>query len=186
MKRLFAAIKTDPGEDFLKSYRGLRKMLAGESVKWVEEHNLHITLKFFGETDERLIPGISASLAGISAAMPGPCFQLSGLGIFGSRYNPRVVWSGIQPYEPLVVMMKKFQEEMVRHGFEADRQNSVPHLTLGRIKFLNDKERFARALDFFRNIGSESRNIPECILYESILRKEGPEYRVLQKFPFAK
>ena len=111
---------------------------------------------------------------------------MSGIGIFGSRYDPRVVWAGIEPPEPLASLMKIVQKEMEQHGFEPDRQNTVPHLTLGRIKFLKDKELFKKVIDIHRDLQSDFIKISESILFESILRKEGPQYISLGKFPFGK
>ena len=184
MKRLFAAVKINPNENFLKSFRILSSGLKTESIKWVEEHNIHITIKFFGETEERLIPGISEHMKGISKNTPMLNFCLSGLGIFGSSYQPKVIWTGIEPFEQLSSLMKRTRTEMEKIGFESDRQNIVPHLTLGRIKFLKDKELFRKSLEVNRNIRSEPMMVKECILFESILRKEGPEYITLEKFPF--
>jgi 2'-5' RNA ligase len=186
MKRIFAAIRTEPGDDFLLAFRHLKNRLSGESIKWVEEENLHLTLKFFGETDERLVPGISDSLSLVCSGVPSFSLRLKGIGIFGSRYQPRVVWSGIDPYDKLVELMKKVQKEMVNHGFEADRQNTVPHLTLGRIKMLRDAVIFHREIEAAGRISSGSIPVSECILYESILGKSGPRYLVLKKFTFGK
>ena len=186
MKRLFAAVKIEPGEKFIKSFRELRFGINTEPVKWVEEHNMHITIKFFGETDEGLIPDISDTLGKVAQNNRELNFRLSGIGIFGSRYQPRVVWAGIEPNDPLANLMKIIQKEMERFGFESDRQNAVPHLTLGRIKFLRDKLLFQKVLDVNREIQSDPIQVEECILYESILHREGPQYNVIGKFPFKK
>jgi 2'-5' RNA ligase len=185
MKRLFAAVKIEPGEKFLKSFRELRTRLSSEPIKWVEEHNIHITVKFFGETEERLIPGITETLGRISQNSRELNFILSGIGIFGSSYQPRVVWAGIEPHEPLAQLMKKTQKEMEKLGYPSDRQNLVPHLTLGRIKYLKDRFLFQKILNEYKGISSGPVVINECILFESILRREGPEYLILEKFPFA-
>jgi RNA 2',3'-cyclic 3'-phosphodiesterase len=186
MKRLFAALKIYPDNDFLASYRKLKAGLCHESIKWVEEHNIHITLKFFGETEERKIPGISSVLKRMAETTSPVRLQLTGLGIFGSSYAPKVIWAGIEPYAQLSLLMKDIHGDLVSVGYEPDRQNLVPHLTLGRIKFLHDKTLFNRTLDQFRNITSAPLCIGEIILYESILRREGPEYIALNKFTLKK
>jgi len=186
MKRLFAAVKTEPGAGFMKSFRDLRTGLGSAKIKWVEEHNIHIAVKFFGETDESLIKGISGSLGRIALNTGKLDFRLSGIGIFGSRYDPRVVWAGIKPSEPLAALMNTVQKEMEHFGFESDRQNIVPHLTLGRIKFLEDKELFNKMIGVNRELQSDLIKINEIILFESILYKEGPQYIVLGKFFFGK
>jgi 2'-5' RNA ligase len=186
MKRIFAAVKIEPCDKFMKSFREMRSRLISEPIKWVEEHNIHITIKFFGETDEGLIPDISGTLGKIAQNSLELNFRLSGIGIFGSRYQPRVVWAGIDPHEPLARLMKTVQKEMEQYGFESDRQNIIPHLTLGRIKFLKDKLLFQSVIDANRELQSAPIQVRGCILYESILHREGPQYIVLRKFPFGK
>jgi 2'-5' RNA ligase len=186
MKRLFAALKIIPDNGFTGKYRELKQSLRHEQIKWVEEHNIHITLKFFGDTEEGMIPLIGETLRTIASSTPPVVVRLSGLGIFGSAYSPRVVWTGIEPYEEVASLMKKVHDGLKTVGFEPDRQNLVPHLTLGRIKFLKDKILFSRAIEQFKSISSLPITVGEIILYESILRREGPTYIALEKFPFEK
>jgi len=186
MKRLFAALKIAPDSGFTSNYRELKHSLRHEQIKWVEEHNIHITLKFFGDTEEGRIPVIGEVLRPIATSMPPIVLHLSGLGIFGSSSAPRVVWTGIEPYEQVASLMKKVHAGLKPAGFEPDRQNLVPHLTLGRVKFLKDKILFNRAIEQFRTISSLPVSIGEMLLYESILRREGPTYIALEKFPFEK
>jgi 2'-5' RNA ligase len=183
MKRLFAAFKIYPDPDFMAKYIGLKHELRVEPIKWVEEHNIHITLKFFGETEEYKIPEICSVIRKRASMVSCIDLHLAGLGIFGSSYAPKVIWVGIEPYDDLSMMMKSLHNDLKIIGFEPDRQNLVPHLTLGRIKFLKDKIRFNRAINQYKTISSEPIHIDEIILYESILHREGPEYIVLEKFP---
>jgi 2'-5' RNA ligase len=184
MKRLFIAIKVTPDEGFLIGFRELKRDLRHERIKWVEENNIHITLKFLGETDEKLVPAIAATLRNTAGDFARFSFSLTGTGIFGSRYDPRVVWCGIEPYKQLQDLMKRIHQDMGLHGFEPDRQNLVPHLTLGRIKFLQDKQLFQSVLEAHRDIQSDPVHAKEFILYESILKKEGPVYIDLERFRF--
>jgi len=186
MKRLFAALKIYSDETFLSSYRELKAALHHEKINWVAEQNIHVTLKFFGETDERKIPEICSVLEERAQKTSHIHFQLAGLGIFGSSYAPKVIWVGIEPYGQISFLMKNTHNDLTAIGYEADRQNLVPHLTLGRIKFLRDKVIFNRTLDLFKSISSSPILIGEMILFESILHREGPEYVVLNKFPFKK
>ena len=81
------------------------------------------------------------------------------------------------------MLIKNLHGDLAAIGFESDRQNPVPHLTLGRIKFLKDKVIFNRITDKLKTISSPLIRAGEIILYESILRREGPEYLILEKFP---
>ncbi len=183
MKRLFAAIKINPDMEFLNQIHSLEKSLQYERIKWVEGHNIHITLKFFGETEEKKIPGITVALRNVASVSKAFPFFLKNLGIFGSSYDPRVVWVGIEPYQELVSLMKRIHKELNPLGFESDRQNLVPHLTLGRIKNLQDKPLFQRNIERFKSIYSAEMRAESFILFESILTKDGPIYLALETFP---
>ena len=180
MKRLFIAISIHPDKAFMDQFHSLKLALQHEKIKWVEEHNIHITLKFFGETEEDKIPAIVRVMEKIASERNPFRFSLKKPGIFGSSYEPRVVWIGIDPYQELVEIMKSLHRELKTIGFEPDRQNLVPHLTLGRIKFLNDKPLFQKTLERFKDLASREMTVDSFLLYESILRREGPEYRVVK------
>ncbi|MCX6249329.1 MAG: RNA 2',3'-cyclic phosphodiesterase [Bacteroidetes bacterium] len=184
MKRLFAAIKITPDKGFLDKYHHLQSQLRYEKIKWVEDLNIHITLKFFGETEEKKIAEINQALQMVADQTRAFQISLTGLGIFGSSYNPKVIWTGIQPYVDLVEIMKRTQNELKSCGYEPDRQNLVPHLTLGRVKFLSDKQLFQRTIDEYKEIGSTPIKPVSFHLFESILKKEGPTYIILKTFNF--
>ena len=112
MKRLFAAIKIHPEKAFLDQLHLLENQLRHEKIKWVEDHNIHITLKFFGETEENKILEINSVLQSIADKTNSFELSLQKLGIFGSSYNPKVIWAGIHPYDDLVDIMKGLQKEL--------------------------------------------------------------------------
>jgi len=186
MKRLFVALKIQPGSLFLNSFLALKTSLRHENIKWVEMHNIHVTLKFFGDMRETLIPEISKILKHEAEFRMPFNIKLNGLGIFGSSYSPRVIWVGIEPYVELSGLMHRLQRELEVAGFESDRQNLVPHLTLGRIKALKDKVLFNKVIASMKEIISLPILIDKMILFESILKQEGPEYLILEQFNFKK
>lgn len=186
MKRLFAAIKIYPEKAFFDQLHQLETQLRHEKIKWVEDNNIHITLKFFGETEESKIPEISIVLQSVADKTKSFELSLQKLGIFGSSYNPKVIWAGIHPYDELVGIMKGLQKELKSIGYEPDRQNLVPHLTLGRIKYLIDKSIFQQTIEEFKELTSIPVKVVSFHLYESILKKEGPVYIVLGTFSLQK
>jgi len=186
MKRLFVAIKIDPDPGFLQVFRTIKSCLGQERIKWVEENNLHLTLKFLGETPEEAIPNIKAALEPVTGVVRPFDYSLKGLGVFGSRYSPRVIWTGLEPSEKFTFLMKDIKEKFELIGIPGDRQNLVPHLTLGRIKSIADRIIFQRTIDRFGNYVSLTYKAESVILYESILTRTGPEYHILQKYLFNK
>jgi 2'-5' RNA ligase len=186
MKRLFAAIKINPDDGFLSRFQDMQQAFQSARIKWVEAHNIHMTLKFFGETEEQKIPQIITLMNQRAQKTTPFMITLKGLGIFGSAYDPKIIWAGIEPYEALSQLMTSLHQELAEAGFEPDRQNKVPHLTLGRIRQLKDKEHFQKTLALYRNLQSAPEKVTSFILYESILRREGPEYRIVESFSLDK
>jgi len=180
MKRLFAAIKIHPDEAFLKRYYAIKKALKDENIKWVNPENIHITLKFFGETPEHHIPGISIALR--QAAKEATPFDLvlQDAGVFGSSYNPRVIWFGIEPHDEIIQLSKAIFRELEVIGIERGRQNFVPHLTVARIKSLDDKKLFQEVIDRSKEGFIQKEEVNEFHLFESILLPTGAKYELIE------
>lgn len=181
-KRLFAAIKLHPDQAFVAQFHAFQQKLKQNRIKWVEEENVHITLKFFGETPEKKIPEICNALAKACAGCSSFPLTLTQTGIFGSRYKPRVIWLNVLDAEPLHLLQQRIVSELEPIGFLSDRQNFVPHLTLGRINQIIDMISFQQSMDAFRNAFQHSEIINELILFESILKAEGPVYSEIERF----
>lgn len=181
MKRIFAAVKIELQPAIHQLFQQLKQHLSADKIKWVEEENLHITLKFFGETPEDKVEAIAVALKQITTQLS---FEITfgQLGIFGSSYNPRVVWLGIEDGGNLSKLSERIKEIVVPLGFPNDRQNFVPHLTLGRINALTDKTHFQRVIDRYRTNPFEKQEIDKFILYESILTPSGPQYIIIETY----
>lgn len=181
MKRLFAAVKILPSKEFLSVYDSLRSGLKFSEIKWVKPDIVHVTLKFFGETEDSRIPGISRVLSEV-ASRHGPFSAgIANVGIFGSSYNPKVIWFGIEGSEPLKALAEDVLSSVEAIGWERDRQNFVPHLTIGRIKYVPDKRLFQQVIDRHKNTRMQELRVVEFHLYESILNYSGPTYHILEK-----
>lgn len=183
MKRLFAAVHVAPSKEFRDLFTSLQRGLRFADIKWVSPENIHITLKFFGETFEDRIPDISRVLKQVSSRHEAFSFTIAETGIFGSSYNPRVVWFGIKNAGPLVALAQDVLTEVESIGWERDRQNFVPHITLGRVKDAKDKRLFQKMIDEHNKAFIQEAGVTGFRLYESILQREGPIYKVLEVYP---
>lgn len=182
MKRLFAAVKIHPSPEFMKTYNSLKSGLKFCRITWVKPESIHVTLKFFGETEERKIPEISRVLREVASSHKPFASELVNVGIFGSSYSPKVIWFGIERSEPLKKLGIDVLQSVEKIGWEPDRQNFVPHLTIGRIKEVPDKQLFQRMIDMHKTDRLQEFSVSEFNLYESILLKEGPLYKVLESY----
>ena len=183
VKRLFIALPLPATALLQELLKQLSHQLSHEKINWVKTQNLHLTLKFLGPVSTEKIPEIISTTK--DCVKPYLSFNLdfNKTGIFGSRYDPKVLWLGLKtPSETLLSLTNDLLNQLDAIGFKRDRQNFVPHLTLGRIKQLKQKPLFQQVV---QNIPQQSylkADINEVILYESILHKTGPEYRVVERF----
>jgi RNA 2',3'-cyclic 3'-phosphodiesterase len=182
MKRLFTAVKIHPSPEFLNTYNSLRSGLHFAWITWVKPESIHVTLKFFGETEEKLIPAISEVLWEVAGRHQPFTSELVNVGIFGSSYDPKVIWFGMEKAEPLKELGADVLKALESIGWERDRQNFVPHLTIGRIKNVPDKHLFQTIIDMHKKTRMQEVRVTEFHLYESILTREGPIYKVLDTF----
>ena len=186
MKRLFIAIKIVPDQSFTEIYRELIAKLSYENLRFVEPEKLHLTLRFLGETEEEKIPDIDRLMKKSAEANKAFTLNIKNAGVFGSSYNPRVIWFGIDHNEALTHLHTRIETNLTKVGFFPDRQNFVPHLTLSRIKQLKDLKLFQKIIGGFREKEIMKQDVLEFSLIESILMKEGPIYNTLNSYTLQK
>ncbi|MBU1370260.1 MAG: RNA 2',3'-cyclic phosphodiesterase [Bacteroidetes bacterium] len=187
MKRLFIAIHVSPEPVLLNLLEMLKTELSNERINWVKPANMHLTLKFLGSVAEAQIPVINDAVRECISGFEPLALQFDKTGIFGSRYEPRVLWLGPDKISPqLHSLANNLLDAMDTLGFIRDRQNFVPHLTLGRIKKLTDKQHFQQVIGNIPQKTYIQTRVDELILFESILHKEGPQYLVQQAFSLSK
>lgn len=180
--RLFAAINIVPDDNLSMIYNGLKQTLDFNIIKWVDLHNLHITLRFFGDTTEEELPVIIEALNKAKDGISPFELTLENTGIFGSRYDPRVIWFGIKESKPLLSLHSNITKSLEEVEYFTDRQNFIPHLTIARIKEIKDKQFFNQIIERFSNIKLLNQNIVEFSLYHSELKKEGPIHTCIETF----
>ncbi len=185
-KRLFAAIKIEPENNLFTVYNSLKNIWQEHKINWVSLDNMHLTFHFFGETDEKLISSISAQLADAVSHIPSFEISISKFGIFGSSYKPRVLWLGIDQNKSIDLLAKHIANNLQKTGYTPDRQNFVPHLTIGRIKHINDKPLFQKQLDEVKGKIIQTSVVHHLYLFESILSSQEASYHIIEKFNFSR
>ena len=177
MKRVFIAIRIEPGNEFMKMFSTFRTALKNENIKWTEISNIHITLVFLGDTHENRVKEIDNLLAEICSGIRSFNLELSGAGVFRSMNDPRVLWAGISRSTELDVLHKKVTSGLKETGTLMEERPYSPHLTLGRIKRINNIEVLSDIIGKYRNKEIQKNIVTEITFYESILRPEGPIYK---------
>ncbi len=183
--RTFVAIKINPEQQLLNKIEALKRALADEQIKWVEKQNLHLTLKFLGEISEKQAFKVKDVLMHFARSQHSFSVLPEGIGYFKSRGIPKVLFVKIKNKKVLQQLANEMNDFFLPLEFEKESRPFNPHLTLARIKFLKNKNAFYEAFRLYQDISLQPSIVSEIILYQSLLKTEGPVYRELGKFSLA-
>jgi 2'-5' RNA ligase len=127
MIRLFVAIEIP--ETVTESLARLESGVPG--ARWQTREQMHLTLRFIGEVDERDAASIDDALSAIHE--PRFTLELKTVGEFGGR-NPRALWAGVVSNDALKHLQRKIETALQRLGLEAEERKYTPHVTLARLR----------------------------------------------------
>ena len=176
MMRLFIAMPL-PGdiEEELGRIIFLLKQKGG-SVKWVTPKNIHLTMKFLGDTEENLVDSIKEQIDAIAREYAAVETVISRLGAFPNLSRPRVIWAGLDKnIETLAEISGKVEAAVESLGFEREERRFKAHLTLGRVRQpagLSDLTAYMKSLD----VPEMSFPMDRLVLFRSTLTPRGPIY----------
>ncbi len=178
--RTFIAIKITAGEKLSELTSELKKSLNNEEIRWVDINNLHLTLRFLGETNTQQVTEVINLLESVSQDYQVFQFGLKGVGFFKSNGQPRVLFFDVENDLILKQLVSEIEGGLVKSGFPAEEKTFNPHLTIGRIKSISDKEGFKSLVHRFIDTEIQQVTVTEIIYYQSILNYEGPVYKPIK------
>lgn len=147
------------------------------SVRWVRTAGIHLTLKFLGEIEEAVVPGVLGAMRAALAGVEPFEFAVRGLGWFPPGRRPRVLWAGVEGDDgALNLVAGRLNEALVDCGVRAEKRAFRAHLTLarvrGRVDVVNIEKAFERVSG--RDFGSNAAE--GLVLYMSELHPTGARY----------
>ncbi len=149
--------------------------ISDRAVRWVAPENIHLTLRFLGDTAEDKLPLISQELDNITSDFQPFKLYLNELGCFPNRKRPRVVWAGISgELKRLNALQKRIETAVQSLGWQGEKRPFRAHLTIGRVK---DRSQ-ARQLDWELSLEKQEIPVSAVNLIESQLLPSGPVYTI--------
>lgn len=155
-------------------------------VKWVPSENIHLTLKFLGNTPEKLLPKIREELFNVVLYYKPFYITIYTTGVFPNRKYPRVIWIGVKDSEILRRLYVDIENAMVSLGFKKENKKYSPHLTIGRMRSQKGIMNLIHVLDTFKDKDFGNINIKQIKLMKSELKPQGAIYSCLYEIPFGK
>jgi RNA 2',3'-cyclic 3'-phosphodiesterase len=183
VKRLFIALPVD--SEMKHRLNKLTSALETRDthVKWVEEENFHLTLKFLGETRQEKIEEIRKALSELLKDTAGFEIYLKNLTAFPGMTNPKVICVDIiSGTEKLARIADSIENSLEKLGFPRENRKFRPHLTLGRLKSPDNCEKLKDKIEKFREFDGGKIQVNEICLMQSNLTRKGPIYTTVEKF----
>lgn len=170
--RLFISISIP--DEIKKEIANIQNKLPDFKGKKSESENLHLTLKFLGEVEEKKIHEIKQKLDEIKIKKFNSSFLE--LGVFNPEYI-RIIWVSLNHCDEL----QKNIEDKLKDFFSPEKI-FMSHLTIARIKNIKNKKRFLQEL---KKIKFDKLNfeVNKFYLMESELTIEGSKYKIISEYP---
>lgn len=177
--RTFVAVKITVPSALRPVLRSLATM--NWPVAAVSPDNLHVTLKFLGDTPIELRDAIQKQIAESMIGQPPFVLRVAGLGAFPHVDRPSVVWAGLSDAEPLVSLAQRLEAALESHGFARESRPFHPHLTLARVKGRPPGELF-ELLRQHANTDFGTVEIPSVEFLRSDRERDGARYTTLAEY----
>lgn len=181
--RLFVAL--EPNSKVVANLTELVRRLGPVSpIQWVHPRNMHLTLKYIGDTPKKGLDAVVQALSRVRVATPLNV-PLAGLGFFPSSRTPRIFWVGAENTSALRQLATGVDAALQPLGVVPEVRPFQPHLTLGRVLEGQSLEEMKAAVEDLpsREFGAISPD--RFALFGSTVTEAGPEYSKLAEFPIA-
>jgi 2'-5' RNA ligase len=183
--RLFIAVALPgPAISALKeSQEALQAAGAPRLVTWVAPANIHLTLKFLGETPLTQCAVIAEALSDVAGLHSQFTLYTTGLGCFPNPRKPRVIWAGLGgDIDALLRLHQSVERALAQLGHPPEQRSFSPHLTLGRVRRDASRAELERLGIVIGNSAPPAPvrwAVTELSLYRSELKPGGPIYTSL-------
>ena len=186
--RTFIAVDLPPGvlEALGQVTAQLQEKLPDTPVRWVNHQKMHLTLKFLGDISNENISMVEKILYSEAAKRQAMEIGIGGIGAFPKMRHPRVIWIGVEAPAELFDLKRGIEDGVARLGYNYDKYDFTPHLTLGRISRKaspRDVRKVGNVLHEFQVGFLGVARIEAVHLYRSELRPEGAQYTCLYSAP---
>lgn len=177
MIRLFTALSIP--EDVAETLAARQTGLPG--ARWRTAEQLHVTLAFYGEIDERRADDLALELERAQAGGPFE-IELAGVGAFGDAHRSHTLWAGVAPCERLNVLAGRCKAAAERAGVTMEKRTYHPHVTLAYLHSQTDQARLGAWVAQNNLLHSPPIRIERFGLYSSTLKNEGSLYQLEQVY----
>lgn len=129
--RMFVSVKVPDISGLMPLISDLRGI---RGVRVPDTRQMHLTLCFIGDVDERKIDVIEGCVKASVKGIPPGRITLKSVGVFPERGAPKVIWTGVDSDIPLGNIARSISSGLDRTGIDHDTKPFKPHMTIGRVQ----------------------------------------------------
>ena len=163
-----------------------QKDISPDAISWTGPEQIHVTLNFLGNIQSSQLPEFQNVMAEVVKKVRPFSLSCQKLGSFPPARSPRVFWAGLAGELDPLCKLKAFLDEAFKPlGIIPEERAFHPHLTLGRVKHLNAKERARIEFHIQRSANQMfgEWRVETAEFVRSILSPPGSFYGTLKSFP---
>ena len=187
MTRTFVAVEA-PAAVRQRAVDLIERLRASQAeVKWVEPHNLHVTVKFLGDVPTPATVEVCAAVAAAVQTLPPLPVTFRGAGAFPDMRRPTTVWLGIgQGADEFGDLVAAVEKSLAQLGYPKEGRRFHPHLTLGRVRGTGPAVReLSDLIRAHAEFEAGTAELREVVVFASHLNRTGPTYQALARIPLA-
>lgn len=146
----------------------------------VDPENMHLTLRFIGNVDDRMAADIDDALVRVRA----PAFDMAieGLGLFHKGRQPTMLWAGVARNPALEHLQGRVESATRRAGVPPETRRFTPHVTVARLRDAS-RPRLAEMLAHHNLLRLPPFRVDHFVLFSSFLSHNGATYRAEAQYP---
>jgi 2'-5' RNA ligase len=141
--RLFVAIPMPEvvRNEIIGVQQELQRLVPSGAVRWTKPEQFHLTLRFLGDVPVARVTALQEAVNAVCRDRPALRLRAQGAGFFPNARSPRVIWVGVNDGEGRLADLQKKIEDVAQPFAEKPASEKFSgHVTLGRVKFLNQQE----------------------------------------------
>lgn len=175
--RTFIAVDIGALDELVKLEEELEAI--GANLKLVEPKNIHLTLKFLGDTADDQVEEIIRIIEECVKDIKPFTLELTGTGAFPKLHYMKVIWVGVNDHGILGPVAKNLDSELTSLGFKSENRDFSPHITVARVKSPKNKKQLKELVLKYKDKTFQKLQIDNIRLKKSILDSKGPTYYTL-------
>ncbi len=156
-----------------------------DGARWVQPENIHLTLKFLGEVEDRELHAVCQKVGEAAQTVSKFDVACRSVGAFPSVERPSTIWIDVvDSNDHVMELQQKVAESLSDLGFPIERRPFKAHLTIGRTRSRDSgNPEWLKIVERYANREFGLLSVKEVVVFSSELERRAPVYTALARCP---